>query len=171
MTTGARGTGRERNESMTHRPRLLILCVSVEAATGLCLLLAPALLGRLLLGVEQPAVATVLVRLCGVVLLSLSAACWPERPASDGALRGMLVYNALITVFLCALWIGRELVGILLPPVTAVHAVLAVLLATAPYASATIAAPESAPTKGRYRQMWRPICADDSRSWLSASRS
>jgi hypothetical protein len=41
----------------------------------------------------------------------------------------MLVYNALITVFLGAFWIGSELVGVLLPPVTAVHAVLTVLLA------------------------------------------
>jgi len=112
-----------------HGRRLLILCVSVEAATGLCLLLAPALLGRLLLGVELSAVATLLARLCGVVLLSLCAACWPDRLAGDGALRGMLVYNALITVFLGALWIGRELVGVLLPPVTAIHAVLSVLLA------------------------------------------
>jgi hypothetical protein len=112
-----------------HRRRLLIVCVTVEAATGLCLLLAPALLGRLLLGVELSAVATVMARLCGVVLFSLCAACWPDRLAGDGALRGMLVYNALVTVFLGALWIGRELVGVLLPPVTAIHAVLAVLLA------------------------------------------
>ena len=112
-----------------HRRRLLILCVSVEAATGLCLLLTPALLGRLLLGVDLSSVATVLARLCGIVLLSLCAACWPDRLAGDGALRGMLVYNALITVFLGALWMGRELVGMLLPPVTAVHAVLTVLLA------------------------------------------
>lgn len=114
---------------MMRRRRLLILCVAVEAATGLCQLLAPALLGRLLLGIELSAVATVLARLCGVVLLSLCAACWPDRLAGDGALRGMLVYNALITVFLGALWIGRELVGVLLPPVTAIHAVLTVLLA------------------------------------------
>ena len=104
---GSTWPGRERNESMMHRRRLLILCVSVEAATGLCLLLAPALLGRRLLGVELSAVATVLARRCGVVLLSLCAACWPARLVGDGALRGMLVYNALITVFLGTLWIGR----------------------------------------------------------------
>jgi len=115
---------------MVHRRRALILCVSVEAATGLCLLLAPAVLGRLLFGVELSVVATVLARLCGVVLLSLCAACWPERQAGDSALRGMLVYNALVTVFLGALWIGRELVGVLLPPVTAFHAILSVVLAS-----------------------------------------
>ncbi len=115
---------------MTHERRLLFLCVLVEAATALCLLLAPAFLGRLLLGVDLSPVATALARLCGVVLLSLCAACWPDRLAGDGALRGMLAYNALITVFLSSLWIGRELVGVLLPPVTAIHAVLTVLLAS-----------------------------------------
>ena len=113
-----------------HRRRLLMLCVSVEAATGLCLLLAPAIVARLLFGVDLSPVGAVLARLCGVVLLSLCAACWPARLAGDGALRGMLVYNALMTVFLGAIWIGSQLVGVLLPTVTAIHGLLTLLLAS-----------------------------------------
>ena len=66
----------------------------------------------------------------GFGLLSLGLACWPGRYATNPApaLRAMVIYNVLVTLFLVYLGIGGEWVGHLLWPAVAFHAVLTVLL-------------------------------------------
>jgi hypothetical protein len=65
---------------------------------------------------------------------SLSLRCWMERQDASGqnaALASMVIYNLLVTPYLIYLGIGGKLVGILLWPAAAVHAVFTFLVAYA----------------------------------------
>jgi hypothetical protein len=102
---------------------LLKLSAILEAATGLALLVAPALVGRLLLGAELTGTAFPLARVLGIALLALGIACWPGTP-----LCGMLTYSAAVTLFLgYGGFVGR-FGGILLWPAVIAHLILTVLL-------------------------------------------
>jgi hypothetical protein len=107
--------------------KVLLLAAISEAATGLALLLAPSLVGRLLLGAELSGVSIPVARVTGIALIALAIACWPGLTA----LCGMLTYSALATAFLGYLGIRGNWVGPLLWPVVAAHAVLTTLLARA----------------------------------------
>ena len=105
-----------------------------EAATGLALLIVPSLVGQLLLGTELTGVAIPVARVAGIALLALGLGCWPSGEVPSGpapALRAMLTYNMLVTIYLIYLGIGGELVGRLLWPAVAIHAVLTLLLGRA----------------------------------------
>ena len=106
--------------------KLLILTGVAEAATGVALMVAPALVGRLLLGADLAGVAAVVARVAGIALLALGVGCWPGP-----AMLGMLTYNALGTVYFVYLALGHEWVGPLLWPAAGLHAVLAILLVRA----------------------------------------
>jgi len=86
-----------------------------EGATGVVLMLAPAMVVRLLLGAELAGVGVALGRLTGFALLALAVACWPDtRPASRhaAALRALLTYSLLVPPTFSA-WAlaGRSLVA------------------------------------------------------------
>ena len=66
-----------------------------EAATGLALLIAPSLVGQLLLGEQFAGVAIPVARVAGIALIALGIACWPGSP-----IVGMLTYSALVTLYL-----------------------------------------------------------------------
>ena len=51
-----------------------------EAATGLALLIAPSLVGQLLLGEQLSGVAMPVARVAGIALIALGIACWPGPP-------------------------------------------------------------------------------------------
>jgi hypothetical protein len=104
--------------------KLLALAAVIEAATGLALLVAPSLVGRLLLGAESTGVAIPVARVLGLALIALGVACWPGPP-----LIGMLTYGALATAYLSYLAFGGEWLGPLLWPAVVLHAVLTLLLA------------------------------------------
>jgi hypothetical protein len=82
--------------------QLFIVTAAIELGAGLTLLVAPAVVIRLLFGSAVdvfPAVG--IARLTGAALLSLGAACWwarhEERSAASRALVGaMLIYNAAV---------------------------------------------------------------------------
>jgi hypothetical protein len=101
------------------------LTASIEGATGLALIIAPSLVGRLLFGVEFTGVANPAARVTGIALLALGVACWP----GSTAFCGMLTYSALATLYLLYLAIRGEWVGPLLWPVVLLHAILTALLA------------------------------------------
>jgi hypothetical protein len=107
--------------------RLLKLTAIIEAATGLALMVVPALVGRLLLGAELTGVAIPIARVTGIALIALGVACLP----GSAALCGMLTYSLLATLFLLYLGIRGEWVGPLLWPAVGLHAVLTFLLAGA----------------------------------------
>ena len=112
--------------------RLLTLTAIIEAATGLALMAVPSVVVRLLLGGEISGASIPLGRVAGFGLLSLGMACWPGRDPTGNtapALRAMLTYNALATLYFLCLGIGGEWVGPLLWPAAALHGILSVLLA------------------------------------------
>lgn len=105
---------------------LLAITGVVEIAAGLALMVAPALIGRLLLGTELAGVAVVVARVAGIALLALGVGCWPGTP-----LCGMLTYNALGTAYFSYLAIHGEWAGPLLLPAVVLHSVLTLLLGRA----------------------------------------
>jgi len=111
---------------------LLTLAAIIEAATGLALMALPAVVVRLLLGSDLSGAGIPVGRVAGFGLLALGVACWPRRDPTGKqgpALRGMLTYNVLATLYLLCLGIGGELVGPLLWPAAVLHGILSLLLA------------------------------------------
>jgi len=106
--------------------KLLVITGAAEAATGVALIVVPALVGRLLLGAELAGVSVVVARVAGIALLALGVGCWPGPAAL-----GMLTYNTLGTVYFTYLALGGEWAGPLLWPAAGLHAVLTVLLCRA----------------------------------------
>jgi len=113
--------------------KVLALGAASEAAAGLILAVAPALFIRLLMGVALSGVGIALGRLTGFALIALGVACWPLAAASGRApaVRALLVYSALATVYLATLGVDGRLVGVLLWPAIVAHAMLTLLLARA----------------------------------------
>ena len=104
----------------------LLLAAVGEAATGVALLIVPALVGRLLLGEELTGVAIPLARVIGIALIALGVACWPGPP-----LVGMLTYSAAVTLYLAYVGFAGGLSGILLWPAVVLHVILTALLTRA----------------------------------------
>ena len=111
---------------------LLIVTALVETATGLILLVSPTLVVAFLLGASLDAPAALVVaRMAGAALLSLGGACWLARDdgpsrARRGLVAAMLLYNCAAVAVLATAGAGARLVGVLLWPAVALHAVLAV---------------------------------------------
>ena len=104
---------------------VLLIAAIGEAATGLALVVAPLLVGRLLLGVEPTGVAIPVAHVLGIALVALAVACWPGRTA----LCGMLTYSAAVSLYLGYLGAGGRFAGVLLWPAVIAHVVLTALLA------------------------------------------
>jgi hypothetical protein len=105
---------------------VLVFAAVSEVATGVAMLLVPALVGQLLLGSELTGVAVTVARVAGVALIGLGVACWPGPPRI-----GMLIYGAGVALYLAYVGLAGGPAGILLWPAVAVHAVLTVLLTRA----------------------------------------
>jgi hypothetical protein len=111
--------------------KTLAFGVVMEVATGLALIVKPAVVIELLLGVEASGMEMVIGRCFGIGLFGLVFACWPDRQksiSSTAAFRGMFIYNALIAAYLAYLGIAGHLGGVLLWPAVAVHALVTALL-------------------------------------------
>lgn len=117
--------------SLNTQAKVLVFASGVEAGTGLALMIDPALVTILLLGVEVSGAGTLLGRCFGIALLGLGLACWPTRQGADcgsPAVQAMLTYNALIALYLAYLGTVGHLWGALLWPGVVLHAVVALLL-------------------------------------------
>jgi hypothetical protein len=110
--------------------KILIFAAVGEAATGLALLIVPTLVGQLLLGEELAGVAILVARVAGIALIALGVACWPGRGVAQ-ALRGMMTYGVLVTLYLTYAGFADGLTGVLLWPAVVLHALLTFLLARA----------------------------------------
>lgn len=109
--------------------RWVAVSAAIEAATGLVLIFKPSALAWLLLGADLTLAGDAVGRIAGFALLSLGWACRPKGNAGGGdALLALLIYNGLTTVFLAYLALAGELIGPLLWPAIALHAILSVLL-------------------------------------------
>ena len=115
-----------------NRKLFLLITALVEAATGLCLLFAPAILFAVLLGLDHATVDAIFVgRLAGAALLAIGVASGMARtdkrtPAHLGLLTGILIYNAAASMLLAYAGAVLKMVGVLLWPAVAIHAILAV---------------------------------------------
>jgi hypothetical protein len=105
--------------------KVLIFTAVAEAATGLALLIAPSLVGLLLLGEQLTGIAIPVARVAGIALVALGVACWPGPP-----LLGVLIYSAAATLYLAYLGLAG-LAGMLLWPAVALHLLLSILLGRA----------------------------------------
>jgi hypothetical protein len=103
--------------------RILAVAAVGEIATGIALLIAPPLVGQLLLGAELGGVAATVARVAGIALVALGVACWPGTP-----LVGMLTYGAAVTLYLAYVGLAGGATGPLLWPAVVLHAILTVLL-------------------------------------------
>jgi hypothetical protein len=111
--------------------RVLLFAAVSEAATGLVLLIVPALVGRLLFGGELTGIAIPVARVAGIGLFSLGLACWPGKKATRTASLAMLTYNLLVALYFLVLGLHGEWVGVLLWPAAGLHGVITILLAGA----------------------------------------
>ena len=104
----------------------LVLAATGEALTGAALLVAPSVVGQLLLGAELTGVAATVARVAGIALIGLGIACWPGPPRA-----GMLTYVAAVMLYLTYIGSSGESTGVLLWPAAGVHLILAALLVRA----------------------------------------
>jgi hypothetical protein len=103
--------------------RVVKLAAVGEAAFGVALLVAPSIVGQLLLGERLTGVAVPVARVTGIALVGLGAACWPGPAAF-----GLLIYSAAVTLYLAYLGLAGATRGALLWPAALLHLVLTVLL-------------------------------------------
>ena len=113
---------------------LLGLAAALEGATGLVLMIYPALIAQVLFGEGVSGAGQALSRVAGIALLALGVACWPDREAGNASARStgaMLTYSLLVTIYLVYLGVVAHLAGILLWPAVVVHAVWIFLVVAA----------------------------------------
>ena len=112
---------------------LLAIAALVEAATGIILISFPNWAAQLLLNQGLSGAGLAVGRLAGIALLALGVGAWVGR-MEDGrtaTLAAMLAYNVLAVIYLLYLGLDGNLVGKLLWPAVAVHAVLSLLFVRA----------------------------------------
>jgi hypothetical protein len=114
---------------MSFGQRVLAFACVVEAVTGLGLVVAPALVARLLLGAEPEGVGALVGQVAGVALIALAIACWPQ--AGNRAYAGMLTYGTLNALLLAEAGSTGAASGTLLWPAVIFHGVMSALLAVA----------------------------------------
>jgi hypothetical protein len=116
----------------TNRKLLLLTTAFVEVAAGLCFLFLPAVLFTILLGLEHVSVDALFVgRITGAALLAIGIASFMARtdtfsPAQLGLLTGILIYDAAASMLLAYAGAVLKMIGVLLWPAVALHAILAV---------------------------------------------
>jgi len=104
--------------------KALIFVAVAEALTGLALLLVPSRVGQVLLGEQLTGVAIPVARVAGIAVIGLGFACWPGPPRV-----GMLIYSALVALYLAYLGAPGGYGGVLLWPAVILHLVFTTLLA------------------------------------------
>lgn len=102
----------------------------LEVLTGLALIAAPSVLGRVLFGSDLNAAGEAMGRISGFVMLCLAVGCWPREGESDRhrALVPLVALSWLAAVFLVITGLIGANAGPLLWPAAVVHLILAVLL-------------------------------------------
>ena len=75
---------------------LLVIASTLEAVTGVGLIIAPTMV-RSLLGTDISGAALAIARMAGFGLLLLGVACWPRVEANLLRLLAMFIYNVLAT--------------------------------------------------------------------------
>jgi hypothetical protein len=108
---------------------LLKLTAAIEATTGLGLVAVPAVVVRLLLGVELLGAGIPLGRIAGVALFALGITCWlassdTQSCAARGVVSAMALYNLGVALILTAFGIQSQAIGPGLWPAVILHAIM-----------------------------------------------
>ena len=109
--------------------RFFAVTAGMEVGAGLALLVAPALLIRLLFGPSEIRTGVAIGRLAGAALVSLGAACWWARHDSDSTasralVSALLIYNSAVVALVLSGSFGSF--GPPLWAVVAVHGAMAI---------------------------------------------
>ena len=101
----------------------------IEVGVGLALIVATALVIRLMFGPSEIQTGVAIGRLAGTALVSLGAACWWARhdggsAASRGLVSGLLIYNAAVVALVLSGSFGS--LSPLLWAVVVVHGAMAI---------------------------------------------
>jgi hypothetical protein len=110
---------------------LIYFAASLEAAVGLLLIISPSFVAEALFGADLSEPGQALGRFAGTVFVAFAVACWPEfgtGKRSPAALRGLLTYNLLATLYFLYIGLDGRQVGMALWPVFALHAILTMLI-------------------------------------------
>lgn len=113
------------------KKKLVTIAAAIEIPTGLVLILAPSVFTRLLFAADMSGPAQALSPLAGFALFAVAIACWPSRDAavpSASAVRALLAFSLLCTVYLISQGMSADAIGPLLWPAAAGHAVLTLFL-------------------------------------------
>lgn len=103
----------------------------VEVATGVMLIIDPAIIISLLFGADAFGSAPLIGRMCGIGLFALGIACWPDKQRTrtiTPAFKAMLTYNVLIALYLIYLGTATRIQGLLLWPAVALHTIVGLVL-------------------------------------------
>lgn len=109
---------------------VIYFAAGLEAAVGLLLIISPSFVAEALYGADLSEPGVALGRFAGTVFL----ACWPEvgtGKRSAAAVRGLLTYNLLATLYFLYIGLDGRQVGMALWPVFALHAILTMLIVRA----------------------------------------
>jgi hypothetical protein len=106
---------------------LLVAAAAGEGVMGVALLAYPSIVIRLLFGAEIAGTGIPVSRVAGMALIGFGVACWPSGSTRQ-ALRSMLTYGTLVTLYLVYVGVRGEEIGLLLWPAMAAHAILIILL-------------------------------------------
>lgn len=111
--------------------RIFAIAGAAEALTGLAVVVAPALVGRLLIGVDLDAAGAAMARFGGLAFIGFALACRPASGAGDGAAaarRALWVFQPAATICLVFVALVTGLSGLLLWPAVAYHGLATVVL-------------------------------------------
>jgi hypothetical protein len=114
--------------------RWTILVAAIEiVATGLFLIIAPSLFGWLIFGAELSEAGQALGRLGGIAMVGfgLAAGSAPTVSQPASVVRALAIYSILAAIYLGYVGLAGKLVGLLLWPAVALHAIFPVLLGRA----------------------------------------
>ena len=113
---------------------LVVIAAALEVMVGAALIAAPEFVVHLLIDASLSSGGIAVGRLGGCGLLSLGLACWPgEDDVSAQAISALFTYNLLAAVYIGYLGTVGGFVGYLLWPACALHALVALLLASPAY--------------------------------------
>jgi hypothetical protein len=112
----------------------VVLCATLEGATGVALIADRGFVVRVLLGAGLSEGGIAIGRLAGLALPSLGLACWPSsNDAAERTICALFKYNLLAAMYLGYLRVGGGFVSYLLWPACSLQALLALLLARSAY--------------------------------------
>lgn len=110
--------------------KIVAVSAAIELITGVVIIVAPSVVGNLLLGTGFPGIARGVARLAGIALITLAIACWPRQrsgPGNANAVPALLAYNLLAAIYFCYWRAAYHSQGPLLWVAVAIHAAFTVL--------------------------------------------